>query len=276
MDKSQEPHKNPESSNVTNNNITPTIPTYLDERAKLDQEVQSGIRKANLEVSSFLPKFISYSIPLILLVTGLMMWKFQHNGGELPVSMFSVIVMMSVGGFYSSIHFLRFMKFLLGSLKHFFFKNAEHDDETIEWLGQDNELPTPQSIQNQIKFMLKLRGAPTFEDYKDSGKHMEQHGEYVRIVTTYSDIKRYYLSTIMNFILLMAIPSLFMNVFVTDYTSNIYLGALGVLFIIASVMYYKTGKEYANFFYENAHIASYSLIEYGIYRCLWQERAGRL
>lgn len=270
MNTPHEPNENPTHQNMAHTNHVPVIPNYFEERAKLDRDIQQGIRSFNLSDATFIPAFLTFWLPFTMVMMGLTLFKYERGGGEIPVNRLTIIAMVCVGGFYSITYLFKMMMKFVHNAKSFFFHT---DDE--EYVSSENysELYTPENIEDRISTILQLQGAPSFEQYKDSGKYENKHWDYVRIVTSYSSIKRICILTVINSSLCIMLPPLFMNLFVGHHTSNLFLAALFTIFFVAFIMYYKSCKEYSQFFYENAHIASYSLIEYSIYKSLWSQRS---
>lgn len=259
-DSQNKPEPNPLMDNAT--------PKYLDERPQLDRKIQQQIRAYSLRNKSFMPQFFRLVVPLLLLVTGERMWDYHKDGGETPVNTLLVISMVAIGGFYTLMYLFKLIRESIPIIKRTFFKYEGEE------LGHEHDAPpTPEDIENEITHLLSLPGAPSFENYKDSRAHEGKLVEYVHLVNSHSNLERMYLILGLNASLILGIPDLFMGIFFSEMNSVGFLVGMGIIFAYSSFMYFKTYQKCSEFFYEMVPVASYTLIEYSIFRNLWDNKS---
>lgn len=266
MDEIENSPNNSESNHVMDN----TMPNYLDKRPQLDSKIQQEIRAYYLHNNSFMSQFFRLVVPLLILMIGFRMWGYHKSGGETNVNLLLVISMVALGGFYTILYTFKLVLEGIHVIKEYFF-DYDYDEEELGHIH--NAPPKPENIDTEISYLLSLPGAPSFEDYKDSRQYEGKLIDYVKLIGSHSLIERTFLIVGLNASLLLAIPDLFMNIFFGEMISVPFLIGLGVIFTCASFMYFQTYQRFSNFFYENAPVASYTLIEYSIFRNLWDNKS---
>lgn len=264
MDENKNPENGSEAKQVEDNET----PSYFEKRPQLDREIQQKIRKYYLHNNTFMSQLFTLVIPLIILVIGSRMWRYHNAGGVTEVNLLLASLMVTIGGFYTLKYALKIARECLQAIKDHFIDSGEQ--------GQENVIikrPESEDFKTEISYLLSLPGAPSIEDYRlNVSSHGRKITEYRTLIASHSLTERNFLIMGLNIPLIFSVPDVVMNIFFGQTINIPFLVGLGIIFACASFMYFQSYRKFNKFFYENAPIASYSLIEYCIFKNLWDNR----
>lgn len=270
MDNSYEPRE-PDPSTGTNPPTGTVAPLYLEERAQLDSYVQRELKEFQIKNTRVFPFMFQIGIPLILFTIGLITIDFHVRGGDTPINIVLAIAMIAFG----TIRLIAYgTKPVMDSIKAFMSSFTGKDDENCESEEDFGELCVYENIKDEIARLLHLKGAPKFEDYLDVEKHEQQFFQYLNIASTPPlSSKRWLVFSFLTTGIVMTTTISFITFFIATTPANIALSSSVFIFTIVNcVNYVRLQRIYNQYHHDKAYEASHYLIEYCIYRSLWDER----
>ena len=264
MDENKNPENGSEAKQVDDNET----PSYFEKRPQLDREIQQKIRTYYLHNNNFISQLFTLVIPIIIFVIGSRMWRYHNAGGVTEVNLLLASLMVAIGGFYTLKYALKIARECIQVIKGHFIGSDEQEQENVII-----ERPEPEDFETEVSYLLSLPGAPSIENYKDNSTYYNnKFYEYLKIISSHSLADRSFLIMGLNVPLIFSISDVVMNIFFGETINIVFLVGLGIIFACASFMYFQSYRKFNKFFYDNAPIASYSLIEYCIFKNLWDNR----